>query len=87
MEAFMKDQSSYSKDNSYQATNVNKTDNNLRNPNAPTQGGYSTPGTGSSGPYPKDKNQTPANKQQPSNQWGTGSINKKDKPSDKDSHR
>jgi len=73
------------KGNSYQAA-TNKSDNNYRNPNAPTQGGFSTPGGGNLGQHQKDKNQTTKNPQankQPNNAWGTGSINK----TDKDSHR
>ncbi len=68
----------------YQAA-TNKSDSTNRNPNAPTQGGFSTPGGGNFGQ--KDKSNPSKNPQstnrQPNNTWGTGSINK----TDKDSHR
>lgn len=74
------------KSNSYQAA-TNKSDNNYRNPNAPTQGGFSTPGGGNPGQHQKDKTtqatKNPQPNKQPNNAWGTGSINK----NDKDSHR
>ncbi|MCD6039004.1 MAG: hypothetical protein K0S27_404 [Gammaproteobacteria bacterium] len=77
----------YQGNKGYQAAG-NKADN-YRNPNAPTQGGFSTPGGGA---QQKDKNKAPQlknpqsnrpNPHQPNNAWGTGSINKTDKDSRK----
>jgi hypothetical protein len=65
------------KNKGYQA-GANKPDNNYRNPNAPTQGGFSTPG-GGQGQLNKTKNPQGNKPNQP--KWGTGSINDK---SDKD---
>lgn len=66
----------YGKDNqkSYQAS-PNKPD--TRNPNAPTQGGFSTPG-GGQGKNLNDKTKHPQSKDQTqkTNNWGTGSIDK-----------
>jgi hypothetical protein len=74
------------KGRSYQAA-PNKSDNTYRNPNAPTQGGFSTPGGGTQGQYqgqyPKEKAPQQKNPQNKSNNtWGTGSL-KNDKDSRK----
>ncbi len=56
--------------------NLNKTDNTTRKPNAPTQGGFSNPGTGTGG----NQGQQRPNQQQPNrptqSPWGKDSINK-----------
>ena len=68
MEAFMKNE--YGKDKKgYQAKG-----NENRNPNTPTQGGFSTPGGGQGQNLNKGKQQPQTNKPA-QNTWGTGSIN------------
>ncbi len=66
----------YSKGKNYQAA-TNKPD--TRNPNAPTQGGFSTPGGGQGQTKNNPKNPQTNRPTQPNKSgWGTGSINNDD---------
>lgn len=83
----MRNENEYGKGKDYQGKTYQAASNKEnRNPNAPTQGGFSTPG-GSHGQPLKDKTKNPqANRPTQTNQntWGKGSIGQK---SDQDKNR